>query len=106
MRQLGEMRLEIRRVESLQRLADAAVQHQPPWRAELLVQGVTNQRVREIVRPARRLEKHLGAERFLKGVEQGPVRLVADRLQLCPREAGRHRGGRRQHVVRRSAQPR
>ena len=47
MRELGEMRLEVGRVDGLQRLADLAVQLDPAGRREPVIRGVADQGVGE-----------------------------------------------------------
>ena len=83
MGKLGEMRLGIGAVEILERQADLAVQQAAALRAEVVVERVSDEPVREAVDAQRRgaLDEHARADRGAQGgVQLGGV-AVADALQ-------------------------
>jgi hypothetical protein len=94
-RQLRQARLELHRVECLGRLGDPAVQAQPAGGADLLVERLADQRVREAIAPRGRgkIADDPRALRLLEKLEHGVLRQLAHlrehgQLELAPDHRG------------------
>jgi hypothetical protein len=99
--QLGDGRVGVGAVQLLQRLADAAMDLDPPPAGQLLVQGLPHQRVGERVPPlgAIRLGHELALDRLLERRHQLVARHAVQPLEHVELELPADRGGHRQHLV-------
>ena len=110
MRELGEMRIELGRVDGLERLAHAAMQLDPPSPGQTVIGGVPDQGVREAHAADRAwdLGDHARFGRLVEQVQDGAALEPADARQGVEIELAPEDRGQREQlvaVVRQVAQP-
>ena len=100
-RELGEVRVGLAARQLLERLSDLAVHPDPARRAELAVERLADERVRELVRARRSgsLAHDLPVERLVEQVEHAVLVVARDLRDDVDREAAGHRGRDGEHRV-------